>query len=110
MKSLKSLELQATEVTGEHWIDCPQLSNVEQFTITNCFMLKFSMFSSLGRVFPSLKRLYVDRCHIMDDTSGADAVIDGSCERKLRQTFPSCIVSWHDSAQLTPMTLKQLLM
>ncbi|XP_065091854.1 uncharacterized protein LOC135712739 isoform X2 [Ochlerotatus camptorhynchus] len=110
MKSLKSLEMRATEVTDEHWNHCQQLPSVEQFTITNCFMLKFSMFASLGRVFPSVKRLYVDRCHIIDDTSGADAAIDGGCERKLRKMFPNCIVSWHDSVQLTPMSLKQLLM
>lgn len=110
MKTLKSLELRATEVTAEHWNLSQQLPSVEQFTITNCFMLKFSMFASLGRVFTSLKRLNVDCCHIIDDTSGADAVMDGSCVRKLRTMFPSCVVSWHESVQLTPTNLKKLLM
>ncbi|XP_062558780.1 uncharacterized protein LOC134223605 [Armigeres subalbatus] len=110
MKSLRSLELRATEVTVEHWNACQPLATVEQFTLSNCFMVRFSMFGALSRVFPTLKRLHVDCCHIVDDTGGADAVVDGSCERKLRQMLPSCIVSWHESVQITPLTLKQLLM
>ncbi|KXJ78078.1 hypothetical protein RP20_CCG005710 [Aedes albopictus] len=110
MRNIISLELRATEVTGEHWNLCQPLATVQQFTLSNCFMVRFSMFGSLGRVFPSLKRLHVDCCHIVDDTGDPNAAADGSCERKTREMFPNSIVSWHDSVQITPSTLKQLLM
>ncbi|XP_055535805.1 uncharacterized protein LOC129724707 [Wyeomyia smithii] len=107
---LKSLTLRSTEVTALQCESCKPMLSVEKLTMYSCFMLRYSAFIEIRRVFPALKRLHVDSCHIIDDTSAADAAVDGTCELKLRQLFSQCIVSWHDSVQITPLTLKQLLL
>ncbi|XP_053685867.1 uncharacterized protein LOC128735406 [Sabethes cyaneus] len=104
---LKSLTVRSTDVTDLHWEACEPMLSVKRLTMSSCFMLRYSTFIELRRVFPSLQRLHVDGCHVLDDTNAA---VDGSCEQKLRQLFSQCIVSWHDSVQITPLTLKQLLL
>ncbi|XP_055589237.1 uncharacterized protein LOC129741523 [Uranotaenia lowii] len=110
LRYLKSLTIRATEITYELWQCCNPLVSVEQLTIIGCFMLPFSMFRGLGRIFPSLKRLNVDNCHIVEDTSGTDGSVDGACERKLRAMYPDIVISWHQSEQITPMLLKHMLL
>lgn len=73
-------------------------------------MMPFSIFPELGRVFPALRRLYVTKCCVLDDTSSADAVADGACERKLREMFSGVAVSWHETMQVTPENLKKMLL
>lgn len=110
LRNLKSLTLTTTDTTVEHWKVCDPLMTVVQLNIVNCFMLEYSIFPELKRVFPALQRLHVDKCCVLDDTSGSDAVVDGTCERKLRSLFNNIIVSWHETIQITPVTLKRLLM
>uniref|UniRef100_A0A8D8AKE1 (northern house mosquito) hypothetical protein n=1 Tax=Culex pipiens TaxID=7175 RepID=A0A8D8AKE1_CULPI len=110
LKNLTALTLCRTDTTAEHWKRIQPVPSVRQLTFEGCFMMPLSIFPELGRVFPALRRLHVTKCCVLDDTSSADAVVDGACERKLREMFPGVAVSWHETMQITPENLKKMLL
>ncbi|KAL1403963.1 hypothetical protein pipiens_005495 [Culex pipiens pipiens] len=110
LKNLTALTLCRTDTTAEHWNRIQPVPSVRQLTFEGCFMMPLSIFPELGRVFPALRRLHVTKCCVLDDTSSADAVVDGACERKLREMFSGVAVSWHETMQVTPENLKKMLL